>query len=228
MERAHRFLDAGHCTDQLIGRWIKRLVSEGQLSDTILILTADHNLWATDELRTLLGDTVHDHRLPFIVIGPHSKIPATRIGALYDLAPTALDLLQINHNVRFPLGRSLFSKSGNRDYFFSLDRDWAFGEDVHVFFDAFKERYIREKINSDCISQPPEGPLHLPLTSCERRELSTLLTNQLESLSTSRPRLNCRSDIPAEVLIPNAAEAPLEVKLQREDRQQRRVYLAAF
>jgi hypothetical protein len=213
----NRFLDAIHCTDQLIGRWVERLVSDGQLKDTILILTADHNLWANREMRSLFGDTVHDHRLPLIVIGPRPMIHLPRIGALYDLAPTTLDLLQIRHNVRFPLGRSLFSEAGNRDYFFSLDRNYAFGDDVHVFFDAFKEKYIRQEIRTDCNAKPPEGPLHSPLTPCERWELSALLSNQLESLSTPRERLNCQSDVPVEVVVPTIPEEPLVIRVEGRD-----------
>jgi hypothetical protein len=213
----NRFLDAIHCTDQLIGRFVERLDLDGQFKDTVLILTADHNLWDTSEMKSLFGDTVHDHRLPLIVMGPRPDLPAARIGALYDLAPTILDLLRIRHNVRFPLGRSLVGTTASRDYFFSLD----YGP---VFFDALKENYIRQKTKASCVAQPPDGPLHFPLMFCERKELSMLLSSQWESLTNSQPRLNCTSGFPAEILIPNAGEAPLEVKLQGDDQADRFVW----
>ena len=213
----NRFLDAIHCSDQLIGRLVERLDLDGQFKDTVLILTADHNLWDTSDMKSLFGDTVHDHRLPLIVMGPRPDIPAARIGALYDLAPTILDLLQIRHNVRFPLGRSLLGTAASRDYFFSLD----YGR---VFFDAFKEDYIRQKMKASCVAQPADGPLHFPLMPCERRELSALLSSQWESLTNSQPRLNCTSESPAEILIPNASETPLQAKLQGDDQADRFVW----
>src|SRR5690606_6294098 len=93
---SRRFLNAVHCTDQLLHRWISRLEAEGQLDDSVLVITGDHHIFPSAEMRELFGDDiVYDRRLPLIVLGAAEIPPGLAPGAGYDLAPTVLDLLGV-------------------------------------------------------------------------------------------------------------------------------------
>ncbi len=106
-----KFLNALHCTDQLLGRWVEKLENEGLLQDSLLVITSDHHIFPTPGMRALFGEAVDDRRLPLIIIGPNLPDAAVSHGASYDLAPTLLELLGVVHNAQFALGRSLVSNA---------------------------------------------------------------------------------------------------------------------
>src|SRR5690606_36832753 len=102
-----RFLNTASCTDQLLGIWLERLQLDGVLDDTVVVITADHHVFPNPEMKRLFGEkAVLDRRLPLVVLGTDVHA-LTEVGSSYDLAPTLLDLLDIEHNARFALGRSL-------------------------------------------------------------------------------------------------------------------------
>src|SRR5690606_33277527 len=115
-----RFLNALHCTDQLLARWLEQLEKAGHLRDSVVVITGDHNIFPNPEMRELFGDAAaQDRRIPLIALGNLGDAAGMKLerGAGYDLAPTLLDLLGVEHNARFALGRSLLRPGTSRNYF---------------------------------------------------------------------------------------------------------------
>ncbi len=179
-EDAPRFINAIACTDQLVTHWVSQLREKDLLRDTLLVFTADHHVFPSPEMRELFGDSVYDRRLPLIIIGDDLPDPTVDEGALYDLAPTVLDLLEVDHNATFALGRSLLRELSRPDYFVKRYADIHQGQ--------------RHEINPlDC--DDPEAPrdFNLPLDPCTRGELLGSLSKLARSLSEPPDRLACRS-----------------------------------
>ncbi|MCB1559536.1 MAG: LTA synthase family protein [Xanthomonadales bacterium] len=218
---SERFLNAAHCSDQLIGQWVDRLQSEGWLDDdTVLAITGDHQVFPSPEMRRLFGDAVvDDKRLPFIVIGKNLPVPAVAHGASYDIAPTLLGLLGVTGNQQFALGRSLLKSSSRPDYF------------VTRYVNIWHEQGVGPMSND--VQRPCEANVGVPglsvLSPCERGELQALLLGQARTLSVPRPRLDCSQPDPLMASIPLDPEQPLSVwvgsseESSRFTRQSRRV-----
>ncbi len=194
------FLNAVHCTDQLITHWIERLTSEGWLDkNTTLVITGDHQIFPNPAMKLLFGeDAVTDRRLPLIVIDADAPIAKQTHGAGYDLAPTVLDLLHVDSNVVFPLGRSLLRDDSQNDYF------------VSRYADVIDETVVEPGQLGDC-RQPvsDEVPGITPLSACQREELFTLLRAQAAQFSRAVETLNCAAKEPLEILVPEAPDQPL-------------------
>jgi hypothetical protein len=171
------FLSALHCTDQLLGRWLKRLREEGLLDDTVLVITADHHIFPNPAMRELFGNSVMDRRLPLIVLGEDLPEPVHRVGAGYDLAPTILDLLGVSHNARFVLGRSLLRESSRPNYFVKRYAD------VH-------EGSVLDNGELDCRDDWLSRP-SLPLDACSKRNLLDLLGAIKAELSSDPASVQC-------------------------------------
>jgi arylsulfatase A-like enzyme len=96
--------------DDQVRRLFDELDRRGLLSDTVVIVTADHGEEFLEHGRTSHGRTLYEEcvRVPLIVVGP--GIPAglrlTEKVSLLDVAPTLLDLLGLPPETRFE-GRSL-------------------------------------------------------------------------------------------------------------------------
>jgi len=209
----HRFLDALHCTDQLLGGWLERLQAEGLLEDTLLVITADHHVFPNPDMRGLFGEDVLDRRLPFIVLGEGLPAPAQTSGAGYDLAPTVLDLLGVDHNARFMLGRSLLREPTRPDYL--LKRYAAIHE----------QRVIRHG-DVPCASDARRRP-SLPLTDCERADLMALLNATLAAASQRPSQVACELDSDAQLnwaSLPTDADAPLQLIIGGESQAERFVF----
>ncbi len=175
---APRFINAIACTDQLLTEWLSQLRERDLLRNTVLVITADHHVFPSPEMRELFGDSVHDRRLPFIVIGEDLPEPEASEGALYDLAPTVLDLLGIEHDAAFALGRSLVRKPSRPDYFIKRYADIYQGQ--------------RHEINPlDCDESESPGNPTLPLDPCTRGELLGSLNVLARSLSDPPDRIAC-------------------------------------
>lgn len=197
-----RFLNAVHCSDELIGRWVKKLRADGWLdSNTILAITGDHQLFPNPLMKSLFGATaVEDHRLPFIVIGKDLPKPALQDGAGYDIAPTLLDLLGIKTNARFALGRSLMRNDRQLDYYPSR------------FLDMLGESTYIAKRDFDCSkNNNTRVPGAQPLSVCERKELDALLQAQAQAYSAPLTRLRCDGINPLQMDVPVSADAPMRL-----------------
>ena len=172
-----RFLDALHCTDQLLGRWVAALEKEGILDDTVVVITADHQVFPNSEMRGLFGEGVYDRRLPMIVLGPSGVSASVNEGSGYDLAPTLLDLLEIKHNAGFILGRSLAGPVDRPAYFLTR------------YSDFFQGARVVNPPDCDAAQDTP-----LPLNICQKGEFLSILGLISERFSDPVSRLACGLD----------------------------------
>lgn len=198
---SQQFLNAVHCTDQLVGDWIKTLKQQGFLdADTVLVITGDHHIFPNGKMTTIFGDAaVADHRLPLIVLGENLPKAQEQDGAGYDIAPTILDLLGVKSNVRFAMGRSLLRDTRSLDYFPSRYID-ILGERRHTAADDF----ACESTNSTRI------PGEQPLAACERSELFDILATQARAFSAAPSQMVCNSAEPLQINVPRDIGEPLQ------------------
>lgn len=126
-----RFLDAVHCTDHLFGAFVDELDRRGVLEDTVLFVQADHGVFENPDMRELFGDDVDDQRLLTLVSLPPDAArpggPQPAADASVNTAATVLDLLGIDHNVTFLLGRSRFSLPVDSSYVLTRREDYVDG-----------------------------------------------------------------------------------------------------
>jgi hypothetical protein len=203
-----RYLDALHCTDQIVGDWIKRLEVEGLLENTLLVIVGDHPLFSNPAMYELFGDAVHDTRLPLIVIGDDLKMAQHARGGGFDLAPTLLDLLGIRHNAEFAMGRSLASPHNRPDYLVTRRHDIHQGAPV---------RNSPQKCGSPRHDVASESPPTLPLSPCEKRNLLDLLRELSRVYSAQPEPIDCGAQQPAFVRVPAGRIGPVTVKVNGED-----------
>lgn len=200
------FIEALHCTDQLLEDFIGRLENAAYLEDTVVVVTADHHVFPNPLMKRLFGtDAVNDRRLPLVVLGAAHPQNVATVGASYDLAPTLLDLLGVNHDVRFPLGRSLLRPETTRDYFPTRYADIFAGEPVNV-------------VAGDCAGEVPQPPLR----ACDKEALQTLLRMQNAKFSRSTGTyLDCSSTLGTRVRIPEAEGESIQFLVNGENQAQR-------
>lgn len=97
------FINAIHCTDYLVGNFVDYLRDHGHLENTTVIITGDHTLFSTSYTKDLFGDKIEGKELFGVIIDDTPNLIFSNMG-LYDLPPTILSLLEINHNVKFIMG----------------------------------------------------------------------------------------------------------------------------
>ncbi|WP_223786962.1 LTA synthase family protein [Marinicella meishanensis] len=98
-----KFIQAIHCTDYLLGSLYQHLKDQNLLSNTTLIITADHTVFNTGYTQDLFGADITSSEIFGMIIDPDHQQPMHPMG-LYDLGTTALALLGVEHNVKFILG----------------------------------------------------------------------------------------------------------------------------
>ena len=160
---ADPFIDAVHCTDQLVGRFVAALESEGLLDDTILLIVADHGVFPTPRMRELFGARVDDRRL--VAITNYADPLPERPLSTYDLAPTVLSMLDVTHNASFVYGRSLLEPSADDPRHVTRYLDWDRGTMIH-------------NLGAEC-----GGDQTWPLTSCGKARLLSLTSQVLDYYS---------------------------------------------
>jgi len=202
-----RFLDAVHCTDQLLARWVESLRTSGILDDTVVVITADHHLFPSDAMQDLFGDGVFDRRLPMVVLGAAEADAAQSVGASYDLAPTVLDLLGVEHDAEFALGRSLTEPAEGSRYFVTRFGDFHAGRSV-----TNKRPCNRE------------APIETPIDTCAKSELLSVLNGLAASFSLAPARLRCSDRAPAEWNIAGDGALSLEVRIGGRDQSGRFIH----
>lgn len=161
------FIQAIHCTDQLIGQFIKTLEEKKLLDNTVVMITADHGVFPNPDMRRLFGEKVNDRRL--ITITNAENMPDRRFSS-YDLAPSILDMLNVQHNAEFLYGISMHDKK--QRYLVTRYADWE-GEAMSP----------NDKLHCQ---GPQVTELSWPLDSCEKRYLlrqTNLLLKEYSNLS---------------------------------------------
>jgi hypothetical protein len=98
-------LDAVHCTDQLVGDFVSRLKEHPVYESTVIVLLTDHLAMRNSAFP--LYPKEYDRRLYFNAINTQKAGVEQRLATPMDIAPTLLDLIEVNHNAQFLAGASL-------------------------------------------------------------------------------------------------------------------------
>lgn len=196
------FLNAIHCTDQLVKRWVQHLSELGYLDDSVLIITGDHHVFPNPDMKRLFGDdAIEDRRLPLIVLGNDMPAAQVKDGASLDLAPTLLDLLDVQHDAVFALGRSLLRAESRREYFPSR------------YLDVFRGKVIEAAEGSCNGPSPPD----LPLNRCDKDSLLTLLRVQHHAFSRPVTHLSCKQAERTRIFVPDASDQAMSLFVEGVD-----------
>ncbi len=201
-----QFIEALHCTDQLLESFLARIEADGHLDDSVVVVTADHHVFPNPQMKRLFGeDAIEDRRLPLVVLDKQMPMAKAASGAGFDLAPTLLDLLGIDTNARFALGRSLLRPDSGRDYFPTRYRDMFQGNRI-------------TPADGACDKETPSPPL----SSCEKDALLTVLRmqNTRFSLHTST-QLDCAVSEGIRIQIPDAEGKPIRFLINGENQADR-------
>ncbi len=172
------FINAIHCTDQLVGQFVDELERAQLLDDTVLMIVADHGIFPSTKMRELFGGKVEERRL--VGLTNYPQVTDEKLSS-YDLAPTLLDMLKINHNASFLFGQSLFQKLPNQQQYVTRYEDWL-GDTM-----KFNPK-------GDCEESQKAS---WPLNSCEKQILLNLTSQLLEhySIKDTPEPLSCELDI---------------------------------
>lgn len=98
-------LDAVHCSDHLIGRFLDEISGHPAYEDTVVVLLSDH-LGMRHNAYPLFPDD-YPRRLFFTVLNTPESGKVDTVGTTMDVAPTLLELMDVEHEVGFVAGRSL-------------------------------------------------------------------------------------------------------------------------
>lgn len=100
-------------TDQALKHFFTAFWKSNLASNTHVIITGDHGIWAFDQSKmySQLSKDEHFFRIPLIIWSPDKKKNASSaLSSHLDIAPTILDILDIESENSF-VGRSLFSSN---------------------------------------------------------------------------------------------------------------------
>ncbi len=114
---AHRsFIGAFRYSSGYIAGIVRKLIADGALADTDIIIMGDHLFMASD--KQLRDYFARDRRVYFKMITAENRMPTRDTMTHFDVAPTILDLLGMrpDPDEHFGLGISLFSKITPADY----------------------------------------------------------------------------------------------------------------
>lgn len=103
--RDNEMLDAVHCTDYLVGRFIERLRQTPVWNDTVVALCSDH--LAMRNIAQPYYPEGYPRKLFFTVLNADNQGQVPVAASHLDLAPTLLTLLGVEHRQAFLAGRDL-------------------------------------------------------------------------------------------------------------------------
>lgn len=153
-------------------------------------------------MKELFGEMMYDKRLVTIIVG--ADFPWKTPMAAYDLAPSILSLLSIDHNADFILGTSVFKPNHRTDFFTSRYGDFVNGR----YYDNNPAR---------CSGLPNHGNLSLPFDSCGKKLLISSINMYHRQFShpkiVSAQKTICENRIPFEVDLPGQDSSIMEVNL---------------
>ncbi len=196
------FLNSVNCTDQLLQQWLESAAREGLLHNTLVVITADHQIFNNHQMRNAFGELApQDRRLPLIVFNAED-IPLSKRerAASYDLAPTILELLNIEHNAVFPLGKSVFEQDHHPLYF------------VNRYEDVVASNGITIRSTESCeVPEPSPHDLSQLMSQCQKGDLFDLLRRQVEFFSDTQIGINCHLLRPLHVSLGTNSEIEFNV-----------------
>ncbi|MBL4880976.1 MAG: LTA synthase family protein [Oleispira sp.] len=118
-------------TDQALKQFFTEFWKSDLASNTHVIVTGDHGIWAFDKSKTYsqLSKDEHFFRVPLIIWSPDKQQEIhTALSSHLDIAPTILELLDIKTDNSF-IGKSLFSSEeelNNRLLYTMYHRDFGY------------------------------------------------------------------------------------------------------
>jgi phosphoglycerol transferase len=117
-ERAGGFIGAFKYTSGYLSRFINRLIAEGILDTTDIVIMGDHLFMSSSEQEGSYFNYSENRRVFFKVISSDPRLPKRTTMTHYDVAPTILDLLGMlrKHNTWYGLGISLFATIPDQVY----------------------------------------------------------------------------------------------------------------
>ena len=160
-ETQNRYLNALRDGDAALGRIMRMLEERKLLDDTLVVVVGDHGEAFGRHKQWGHGTHIYEEnlRVPLIMINPrlfpHGQ-EMSRVAGVIDIAPTVLDLL----NIELPgawQGRSIFSDDrAQRVYFAAPWSDFLFGcrdGDRKLIFNATKNEYEVYDLKADPTEQ---------------------------------------------------------------------------
>ena len=100
-----KMLQSFDCLDQILEKFIKKIISSGLLENTEIIFYGDHLVMGRiKDNGNLMEPRYICAMLPF-----RKKEIISKSTSIYDLAPTFMDLLGVEYEPKFPYGSSFFS-----------------------------------------------------------------------------------------------------------------------
>ena len=194
------FIQAVHCTDQLLGDWLASARTSGLLDDTVVVITADHTLFPNPEMRKLFGEAAtRDRRLPLIVINSGDWEEASaRPGQSMDLPPTILDVLGIEHDAGFVLGTSLLQPDPPPAYWPARYGD--------MYGDA--QRVDNNYVTCNEGAGSPDEPfrVQIPLDACGKQRLLEVLSGLQGRYAQGSEHINCSSPEPLSIEVAQGSD----------------------
>lgn len=168
------FTDAVNCTDVLLTRFIRQLEQENLLENTLFVVVADHGIFPNPTMKKIFEDNVYDRRL--VGITNYSRPIDHQPLASYDLAPSILDWLNINHNALFLYGVSSENPEQGEHKHITRYSDWLNGQLVN-------------NHHEDCGIQPDSKILN----KCEKENLLnwTQWIQSKYSKELNQPEVDC-------------------------------------
>jgi hypothetical protein len=145
-ESSHQYIDAIHCTDQLVGQFVKHLDKAGILEDTVVYISGDHGVFNSNLSQELLGKQVEDRNLYGVIIDKN-PLDSVYIESLYDLAPAVLKSVGVEHNVQFVLGRSNYT---DKRFVFTRYSIYNQGKLIEINYNCDEQTSLRQKTVTAC------------------------------------------------------------------------------
>lgn len=112
-----QFLDAIHCSDYLIGRFINQLKQYNVLENTVVYIQGDHPIFPTHGMKALFPNA--DGRVFNLIIDNNQDktlINVDKASSTMNLVANILESLQIKHNVDFVFAQSDFDATVLQPY----------------------------------------------------------------------------------------------------------------
>ncbi len=144
-----QILTALHATDQHFGRFIERLKQSPAWENTVVVVTSDHLSRNTAVAPVVMANP--KRRLITFALNAGSRGIMDEHGKIFDLAPTVLALMGVEHNGEFLLGENLFDSPDPA----RLRGDSAEAEDTLL---AANRRMSRDRLEENPIVKIIETP----------------------------------------------------------------------
>jgi hypothetical protein len=137
-----RILNSSRYTDDVVRELIESLRGEPWFDRTLFVINSDHGYNLGEHDGIIGGYTLYRESVwtPFLIVGPHPRLPAGRhdeLVSMLDIAPTIADLIGLREAVPWQ-GHSLLAarsdrslRFGFRDSLLAETKDWTALRDPH-------------------------------------------------------------------------------------------------